>query len=140
MHHTLAEPVPQRVAGRLPGWHRGGMKILSYSGESVLTSDRIGDAVIDYARALASQNAADVVDIPVFDPDTAGPATLGMARLLIGPSSQLIVIPARDIDYEVQDAGEVEIIRQKIEALAPSRVTASDETSWWDEELGFDLL
>jgi hypothetical protein len=115
------------------------MKILSYSGESVLTSDRIGDAVIDYARALAAENAADVIDIPVVDEGGAGLDGQGTARLLIGPTSQLIIVPAHR-DVLLRDAAELEALRAKIDALSPSRIMASDDQAWWEDELGFDFL
>jgi hypothetical protein len=116
------------------------MKILSYSGESVLTSDRIGDAVIDYARALAAENAADVIDIPVVNEGGTGPDAQGIARLLVGPTSQLIIIPAHGSDVRIRDSVELEALRAKLDALTPSRITASDDQTWWEDQLGFEFL
>jgi hypothetical protein len=98
------------------------MKILSYSGETVVTTDLLSDAVVEYARALAADNAADVIDIPVV----AGEGQ-GTARLLIGPSSQLISRPSDDEDVDLPDEPVVADIRRRMGALGPqhARVTTS---------------
>jgi len=112
------------------------MKILSYSGETVVVSDRMGDAVVDYARALAAESAADVVDIPVADGD--GTAT---ARLLIGPSSQIISIPSHEPDVDLADGDIVDELRSRIRALAPERSYAARTDTWHDDTTGdFDFL
>jgi hypothetical protein len=104
------------------------MKILSYSGETVVVSDRMGDAVVDYAQALAAQKAADVIDIPVADAE--GNAT---ARLLIGPSSQIISLPSHEPDVDLADGDAVQQLRAKIRALAPVRSYAVRSDTWRDE-------
>jgi hypothetical protein len=111
------------------------MKILSYSGESVVTSDRMSDAVVDYARALATHNVADVVDVPVVDPSGAA-----IARLLIGPSSQLIVVPAHEKEIDLQDEPAVREVRAKIDALRPAQILVGDDESWSLYDLDLDLL
>jgi hypothetical protein len=116
------------------------MKILSYSGESVVTSDRMSDAVIDYAKALATHNAADVVDVPVVDRSGTEPSGEATARLLIGPSSQLIVVPSHEREIELQDELAFAELRAKIDALGPSRVLVADDDSWTFYDVDLDLL
>jgi hypothetical protein len=123
------------LIGAVDARHRWMMKILSYSGESVVTSDRMSDAVVDYAKALAAHHAADVIDVPVVDP--TGDA---MARLLIGPSSQLIVVPAHEPEVELRDDRAFAELRAKIEALRPARVLVGDDDSWPLYDVDLDLL
>jgi hypothetical protein len=111
------------------------MKILSYSGETVVTTDLLSDAVVDYARALAADNAADVIDIPVV----AGEGQ-GTARLLIGPSSQLISRPSEDDDVELADAPVVEDIRRRIGALGPQHARVTSAATWTASEIDLDSL
>jgi hypothetical protein len=111
------------------------MKILSYSGEEVVTTDRMCEAVVDYARALAAENAADVVEIPVLVD-----AGAGTARLLIGPSSQLIVIATDDSDVALKDAAVVVDLRARISALGPSRAVVTAEDAWVGTGIDLDFL
>jgi hypothetical protein len=111
------------------------MKILSYSGEEVVTTDRMSEAVVDYARALAAENAADVVEIPVLVR-----AREGTALLLIGPSSQLIVIPTEDSDVALKDAAVVVDLRARISALGPSRAVVTEKDAWASTEMDLDFL
>jgi hypothetical protein len=111
------------------------MMILSYSGEAMLTTDRLGVAVIDYARALVEANAADVVEVPVvWDRGEA------VARLLIGPMSQLVALPTGDAEVELDDERAVAAIRAKIEARGPSHALPSDASPWDQFALVYDFL
>jgi hypothetical protein len=111
------------------------MKILSYSGETVVTTDVLSDAVVEYARALAVDNAADVIDIPVV----AGEGQ-GTARLLIGPSSQIISRPSGDKDVDLPDAPVIADIRRRIGALGPQHARATSSPSWTASDIDLDSL
>lgn len=65
------------------------MKRIYYSSGSVLTGDKIADAVVHYAEALALRDTSDTVDIPV----RLDTGATKRAQLLIGPASQLVVVP-----------------------------------------------
>jgi hypothetical protein len=111
------------------------MRIVSYSGESVITTDRVGEAVLDYARALIAENSTDVVDIPVlFENEEM------TASMVLGPASQLIVAPAHDHDAELQDELTIARLRAKTSALGPHRVLPIDSAILDREELNFDYL
>jgi hypothetical protein len=69
---------------------------IHYAEGSVLTGDDIADAVLEYARMLASTATAATVEIPV----RRGEGVL-TARLLLGPSSQMLV------EDEPEDAAEI---------------------------------
>jgi hypothetical protein len=111
------------------------MKILSYSGETVVTTDLLSDAVVDYARALAADNAADVIDIPVVTSEGTG-----TARLLIGPSSQLISTPSSDADVDLADAPIVADIQRRIGALGPRHARVTNSVSWDADDIDLDSL
>jgi hypothetical protein len=104
------------------------MKILSYSGESVVVSDRMGDVVVDYAQALAAHQAADVIDIPVAE--AAGNAT---ARLLIGPSSQIISLPSHEPEVDLADGDLIDELLTKIRGLAANRSYAARSDTWRED-------
>jgi hypothetical protein len=111
------------------------MRIVSYSGESVVTTDRVGDAVVDYARALIADHSADVVDIPVlFDDEEL------VASMVLGPASQLIVAPSHDLDVELRDELTVARLRSKTAALGPHVIVPTDSATLVPEELAFDFL
>jgi hypothetical protein len=111
------------------------MRILSYSGESVVTTDRVGEAVVDYARALIAENSTDVVDIPVLFEDEELTASM-----VLGPASQLIVIPARNREVPLRDELVVARLYAKIAALRPRAVMPVDAEYLDREEQDFDFL
>jgi hypothetical protein len=111
------------------------MRILSYSGESVVTTDGVGEAVVDYARALIAENSADVVDIPVvFDDGEL------MASMVIGPASQLLVAPSHDAEVALRDELTIARLRAKTAALGPHTVLPSDSGAIDRDELAYDFL
>jgi hypothetical protein len=111
------------------------MRILSYSGESVVTTDGVGEAIIDYARALIADNSADVVDIPVVF--AKGELT---ASMVIGPASQLLVAPCHDAEVELRDELTIARLRAKTAALGPHPVVPSDSGVLDRDELAYDFL
>jgi hypothetical protein len=114
---------------------RGNMRILSYSGESVLTTDGVGEAVVDYARALIADNSADVIDIPVLLKKK-----VLTASMLLGPASQLILVPCLDIDVELRDDLTIARLRSKIAALKPHKVLPIESSEFERDELALDDL
>jgi NADPH:quinone reductase-like Zn-dependent oxidoreductase len=74
------------------------MKHIRYNGVSILASDDVADAVIEYAAALASSGRADTVPVPTTGPD-GSPTT---AKILIGPSSEVVVEDAEDDELETE--------------------------------------
>jgi hypothetical protein len=111
------------------------MRIVSYSGESVVTTDGVGEAVVDYARALIADNSADVVDIPILFEDEELTASL-----VLGPASQLIVVPAHEVDVELRDEMTIARLRSKTAALGPHTVVPSESETPDIAALAFDFL
>ena len=101
-----------------------------------MTTDRVGEAVVDYARALIAEHSTDVVDIPVL----FGNEEL-TASMVLGPGSQLMVIPARNREVPLGDELIVARLRAKIAALRPRAVLPVDSDSInRGEDLDFDFL
>ncbi|MBO9040384.1 hypothetical protein N8D74_14500 [Curtobacterium flaccumfaciens] len=76
------------------------MKYIQYDRSTILTSDDVADAVIEYAAALAGGSRADTVAIPAVASD----GTMTTTKVLIGPSSQLVVEDADEDELEREDA------------------------------------
>jgi hypothetical protein len=111
------------------------MRILSYSGESVLTTNGVGEAVVDYVRALIAENSSDVIDIPVLLDDEELTASL-----VIGPSSQIMVAPSRDRDVALRDELTIARIRSRIAALGPRRAFPTEAGPSASDDLDYDDL
>jgi hypothetical protein len=75
------------------------MKYIQYDRSTILTSDDVADAVIEYAAALAGGSRADTVSIPAVAAD----GTMTTTKVLIGPSSQLVVEDAEEDELEGED-------------------------------------
>jgi hypothetical protein len=98
------------------------MKVLSYSGESVVTTDGVGSAVRDYTRALIADNSADVVDIPVVLDDQEL-----VASILLGAASPLLIRPSTAEDRVLGDELTIARLHAKIDALAPHIAAPLDD-------------
>ncbi len=97
------------------------MRRLYYSSGSVLTGDAVSAAVLGYAKALADNGKADIIEIPVVAEGGAS----GNASFLIGPSSQLCSVPAASEGDDPADDAIVEDLRTRTRALQPSRPTVN---------------
>jgi hypothetical protein len=78
------------------------MRRVYYSSGSVLTSDDAATAVLEYAEALSHEGRSDIVEVPAVLPS----GTVGVATLLIGPSSQLASV-TEESDLPAPESGEV---------------------------------
>jgi hypothetical protein len=111
------------------------MRILSYSGESVVTTDGVGEAVVDYARALIAENSADVIDIPVVFEDGEF-----MASMVLGSASPLMMVPSHDAEVSLRDELTIARLRAKTAALGPHTIVPSEAGVADRDELAFDFL
>jgi hypothetical protein len=95
---------------------------LYYAGGTVEVGDDVAEAVMDYAHALADVGKSDLVEIPVISET----GTRRIARLLIGPSSELLASPVDDGDVDLADPPLLDDLRDKIARLQPHRPIAGD--------------
>jgi MoxR-like ATPase len=110
------------------------MMRLSYGENEVFVSNEAGDALLQYARALALESKSDSVDISVIDSNNE----IIIAHLLIGPASQLIVFDAHGAT-EIDDAAQVQEIRTRTANLLPDHVNASQQAALAEVNDEFDL-
>lgn len=70
-----------------------------YGGEEYLTGDDIADALLAYGRALGEDDHAEIVEIPVREPD----GSIVSAKFLVGPASQIVAKAVSDRGPEIED-------------------------------------
>ena len=90
------------------------MKVLNYAGSEFVTGDDIAAALMRYSEALADDQTAATVSIPVRAPD----GTDGIATFLVGPASQIVATDAADGEDELSDPDVVELLESLTQALA----------------------
>ena len=99
------------------------MKELQYAGGTLLMSDDGADAVLEYAEALALSDTSGIASMPV-----ARGGAREVARIVLGPASQLFAatLPAEHV--ELDDSEEIAVIAAATRALGPTRAeTLHDE-------------
>jgi hypothetical protein len=93
------------------------VKIIVYAGAELLTGDEIAIGVLRYCEALAGSVVAEVIEIPVREID----GTLGLATLLVGPSSQMVV---KNVTSEWDDVVDLDVMRRLRERTSAQRIVA----------------
>lgn len=83
------------------------MQTIIYGGDAYLTGNEIADALLAYGRALGQEERAELVEIPVREPD-GGVVT---AKFLIGPASQIVAKEVPGKGPELEDPELVERLR-----------------------------
>jgi hypothetical protein len=98
------------------------MKRIFYAGGSIVTGDRTAQAVAQYAEALAMRENSAMVDIPVL----VGTGETGRAQLLIGPASQLAVVPEPGDDAGPDDDAIIDDLEKQTAALSSPHPRSGD--------------
>lgn len=106
------------------------MKELIYAGGKTIVSDELAEALTDYAQIMASKGDSGVIEIPAIGED----GTVGTARLLLGPASQIIAEPVTSDHSELDDAEVIAELKARIRAagtqhalpMDPDEVTPED--------------
>jgi len=101
------------------------MKHIHYDSSTILTSDDVADAVIEYAAALSGGDRADTVAVPAIAPD----GTTTTTKILIGPSSELVVEDAEEDELEVENAEFVARLRAAAATFGHSEPIHADTRS-----------
>ena len=99
------------------------MKRIFYSSGSVVTGDRMAKAVVHYAEVLATRDTSDTIDIPI----ALGKGKAGRAQMLIGPASQLVVVPEPGIAEQPEDDVTINDLNSRSARLGSPRPLASDD-------------
>jgi hypothetical protein len=111
------------------------MKRIFYSSGSVVTGDRIAETIVHYAEVLALRDTSDTIDVPI----ALASGEIGRAQLLIGPASQLAVVPEElDVGVNVDDVDDPETLAELERRIAlhgstrPQASASSDTTDYVD--------
>ena len=96
------------------------MKELSYADRHVVTADEIADGVLQYAKALASNHAADTVTMPAVGED----GEVRDVEFLIGPSSQITSIPVADREVRIPVEATLTDLADRTRALRGHHVVS----------------
>jgi len=91
------------------------MKTIVYAHTELLTGDAIAVAVLHYSAALADNNLAETIEIPIVEPD----GSRNTALMLIGPASQIVAKGAKADLEELVDTELVAELAQKTRMLRP---------------------
>lgn len=105
------------------------MQTIIYGGDAYLTGDDIADALLAYGRALGEEVRAELVEIPVREPDGA----VVTAKFLIGPASQIVAKEMPDGGPELEDPELVERLRtltRGVESPTGAPVEMRDDTAY----------
>lgn len=103
------------------------MKAIVYAGSEIITGDDIAIAVLRYCEALAGSVVAEVIEIPVRNPDGA----LSRATFLVGPSSQMF---ARDVASPFEEVVDAETMRRLAERTRAQRTVADSSGAGHDRD------
>ena len=91
------------------------MKTILYAGSELLTGDDIADAVLEYCAALADEQSAEIVEIPVLNAD----GSRATATLLVGPASQIVAKGASTRFAELIDSDTVANLKARTREHRP---------------------
>jgi ABC-type histidine transport system ATPase subunit len=107
------------------------MKRIFYSSGSVVTGDRVADTIVRYAEILALRDASDAIDVPI----ALASGQVGRAQLLIGPASQLAVVPedlVLDDPSSADDPETIAELERRIARHGSTRPQASENSDTTD--------
>jgi len=91
------------------------MKMITYAGAKLMTGDDIAVAVLEHSAALAEENTAETVEIPILKAD----GSRSTASILVGPASQIVAENVETDFDELLDPETVERLKARTRALRP---------------------
>jgi hypothetical protein len=105
------------------------VKLLIYAGDHYMTGDDIAVAMLEYSEALADNNTAESVEIPILEPDGSHQSAI----FLLGPASQIVAKTVETPYEELVDPDALEELRRRTRTLRPVGMPAApaDETGDW---------
>jgi hypothetical protein len=99
------------------------MKRIFYSSGSIVTGDRMAIAIVRYAEVLAQSESSDTIDVPI----TLASGEEGRAQVLLGPGSQLVVVPEENVDETPEDDATIAELESRTRSHSSPRPLASEE-------------
>ncbi len=104
-----------------------------YAGGEFMTGDDIAQALFEYSQALAEEDAAASVEIPVLNDD----GSLGSATFLVGPASQIV---ARAVDSEFDEVIDPEVVERLRQLKRQARPVARPEAAGTRDDWAVDEI
>jgi hypothetical protein len=108
------------------------MKSIIYAHTELLTGDAIAVAVLHYSAALADNNLAETIEIPIIEPD----GSRSTALMLVGPASQIVAKGVRTELDELVDDDVVAELARRTRLLRPqgmAEIGDPDYVEWHSE-------
>ena len=99
------------------------MKSIHYAADEFLTGDRISDALVSLAEALAQYETSMAVDIPI----RVASGEIVAVSFLLGPASQLVAVPVANEFDEVLDDELVAWMRTETARVGKSAAVPIDD-------------
>jgi hypothetical protein len=99
------------------------MKRIFYSSGSIVTGDRMATAIVHYAEILSQSESSDTIDVPITLPS----GEEGRAQVLLGPGSQLVVVPEESAGEAPEDEATIAELENRARTHSSPRPLASDE-------------
>jgi hypothetical protein len=99
------------------------MKRIFYASGSVVTGDRMAEAIVHYAEILAMRETSDTIDVPI----ALDSGSMGRAQMLVGPASQLVVVPEEGAFEEPEDDDTLEELRRRGISHGSPKALARDD-------------
>ncbi|MEX0161291.1 MULTISPECIES: hypothetical protein [unclassified Microbacterium] len=105
------------------------MQTIIYGGDAYLTGDDIANALLSYGRALGEEERAELVEIPVQEPD----GSVVTAKFLIGPASQIVAkqVPGSGPELEAPElVDRLRTLTRGVESPTGAPVEMRDDTPY----------
>jgi hypothetical protein len=110
------------------------MMKLRYAGGEIYISDLASTVLLRYAQILAEHSASDTVVLPAVTMEGA----VGDTHILIGPASELLVVPTNETPTDIDDREALAVMRERAARMQPHRpmVDGSAGDSGYDDDYG----
>lgn len=108
------------------------MKKIIYAGSELVTGDAVAVAVMQYSKALAEEDTAETIEIPVLKGDRSP----GTALILVGPASQIVAVDCEEELEELEAPDTVARLEEKarlLRSVAKTDESVVDNDSWIDD-------
>ena len=118
MHGVRFNPAQDRVASR----HDGGMKLVSYAGQQLVTTEAVAEALVTLAAAIASEGDSEAVRIPIVVDGEKD-----YAELIVGVGNDILVGPHASEEIDPDFTDDVAVLQQHRHFPRGTGEAASDD-------------
>ncbi|MCU1424049.1 MAG: hypothetical protein JWM51_340 [Microbacteriaceae bacterium] len=98
------------------------MMKLKYAGGEIYISDLASAVLLRYAKTLAMRSSSDTVTLPAITME----GLTGDTHMLIGPTSEILVIPTTETARDIDDSEAIAVMERRTAELQPHRPMGSN--------------